>query len=47
MDAAQILGASIAGSAILSGLAIGGAELYRKTLEWGTARQPEEGDEEK
>lgn len=47
MDAAQILGASVAGSAILSGLVVGGAELYRKTLERGASKRPEDDDEEK
>lgn len=46
MDAARIIGVSMAGSAILSGLVIGGAELYRKTLERSAPKQGE-GDDEK
>jgi hypothetical protein len=41
MDAGQVLGVGVAGSAILSGLLVGSAELYKKLSQLGM--KPEQG----
>jgi hypothetical protein len=41
MDAGQLVGVGVAGSAILSGLLVGSAELYKKLSQLGM--KPEQG----
>lgn len=41
MDVGQVLGVGVAGSAVLSGLLVGSAELYKKLSQLGV--KPEQG----
>jgi len=46
MDLGQLFGVALAGSALLSGLVVGSAELYKKSAEWFGPKPVEDDDEE-